>query len=583
MTLDRDPQNQRIGTIRQAGEHRHQRIGENQTPTHELITLSITRSGHRHVEAHPGADLRFFHRSIDRIRAGEECEGHLPVEHADLVLRDAFEPLEEPPSLTAADERGEGDAGTAIGCDDGTSKELVDQIRIGEGRDGLDSCDRPVGIGERQYETVAALKEGMNVADTPLLLAAVDPDLITTARDLEQRGGKGVQGRHIEATVAVGPRAGQHEIDLPPGFRQHGRENAETVASTLAEALAGGHADRHFAVPALDLVDKRSDQGSKLVFGRIPNQHLAAPLSQLGRRPLHLQHPISDDIPDILPADAKSVVQPRHQLLRRRGKRLARHRRHVFRPPVQHPQVFPVLLAVFQPGEIAVDLEVDLMRHQEDVLGKAECPVGVGKTVDVGRQVPVARGAGGADPGNVLLLDHVPRLDIRQRHPARAGLDLARNHNPAVRFEHADLEDISIRQWLQHRGPAGADRRVGAAQPVVVIQARAVGEYPLDRLIQQKDRVDIGSEVAVSIDKVAAIDLERREERLGTVAPRKRQKLQIRRVAGEGFFESPRLRLRISTDRQQAELVEDPQFSPSLPSAFELEPSSLGVAAFDQQ
>ena len=172
-------------------------------------------------------------------------------------------------------------------------------------------------------------------------------------------------------------------------------------------------------------------------------------------------------------------------------------------------------------------MNINLGWHQKDVLGETERAVGIGKAVNVGREVTVARCAGRADPGHILLLDNVTGIDIRKGDAALSRLNITRHHDATIRLEDPDVENVGIRQWLQNRSSPRSHRRVGSGQPVVVIKARSIYEYPLHRLVEKQHSIDILPQIAVFADEIAGFDRKGRKERLGAVAPRQGQELEI--------------------------------------------------------
>jgi hypothetical protein len=115
---------------------------------------------------------------------------------------------------------------------------------------------------------------------------------------------------------------------------------------------------------------------------------------------------------------------------------------HALRAPAEHSQAPPLLLAALQSNEVAIHLEIDLMRDEQHVLGKAERSVRVGKPINIGREMSVSRSSGRRHSGDILLLDEIPGFDIAQDKPSIGRIQLARDNHAAVRLENAHLEQI---------------------------------------------------------------------------------------------------------------------------------------------
>ncbi len=82
--------------------------------------------------------------------------------------------------------------------------------------------------------------------------------------------------------TALGPRASQHQIDLPARVRQDGSKDAETIPSPAPEAFPSSCAHGEFSTARFDGVDQRSQEGPQLSLCRLTIEQRLAPFTQLG-------------------------------------------------------------------------------------------------------------------------------------------------------------------------------------------------------------------------------------------------------------------------------------------------------------
>ena len=120
-------------------------------------------------------------------------------------------------------------------------------------------------------------------ADAAPFLATVKPDFVPIEGYPQQGHWKGVEGRHLKTLIAVRPRSGEYQVDIPTCLHEHGSDDAETVAPAAAKALTGGICHRYFTVPAFYGLHQRLDQGIELLLGRLADQHLPGPFAELWR------------------------------------------------------------------------------------------------------------------------------------------------------------------------------------------------------------------------------------------------------------------------------------------------------------
>ena len=137
----------------------------------------------------------------------------------------------------------------------------------------------------------------------------------------------------------------------------------------------------------------------------------------------------------------------------------------------------------------------------------------------------IAGCAGGCNPRHVLLLYQISWFDIAQGDHPSARSELTRHNLSTVRLEDPHLKQIRIGQGLQYRCATHPDRRVGPGQPVIVVKARAVGEDPFHRLVEEEHRIDVRPKITVLCGKCPRLDLERSIERDLPQAPRQGQEL----------------------------------------------------------